>query len=88
MSITSRSKFPTVAASEGKKLKGFQSWVNLLLFNKKFLNELNKNSADLDFKNDSPNIINGFWELTMSFESAFLFSKISLIVWVFPSRLW
>ena len=47
-------------ASVGKKLKGLQSSVNLLLFNKKFLNELNKNSADLDLKNDSPNIINGF----------------------------
>ena len=28
--------------------------------NKKFLKELNKNSADFNFKNDSPNIINGF----------------------------
>ena len=33
-SIISRSKLPTVAASEGKKIKGLQSSVNLLLFYK------------------------------------------------------
>ena len=30
------------------------------IYNRKFLKELNKNLADLDFRNDSPNIIIGF----------------------------
>ena len=44
------------------------------------LKELNKNLADLDFRNDSPNIIIGFLASITSLVSSFLFSKISLIV--------
>ena len=48
----------TLEAKDGKIYVNFKPKSSNL--NKKFLNELNKNLADLDFKNDSPNIINGF----------------------------
>ena len=69
LSIISKSKLPTVPASTDNTLSGFHSLEIFSFFFKKSLSELNKYSADLILKKDSPIIINGFFELIIFFDN-------------------
>ena len=66
--MMSKSRLPTVAASEDIKFKGFHSLLNLSLLIKNFLKDRNRYSAELDFKNYSPNIIICFFASIIFFD--------------------